>query len=263
MARTPPASAKAGEGDFVAALAKGLTILEAFTPQEPRLSLAKITHLTGLPKTTVFRLLQTLQKLGFVVFDEERKVFFPGPRAMSLGATALSAMDIVDVVQPHLNRLFQTTKEIVNYGILDGDAVVYCVRMGPRQLVRIDAPLGARVPVHNTAIGRAFLAFLPEDQRQDLLTRTSRNLPKAEASRLKKLISEAERAGYAICDGDADPDVRAVAVPIRDRRGKMGAAINVVAPISRMSFKRLVQDVVPLLFDCAEEIAQSVRRIGE
>ncbi len=263
MAHQPPGLVKTVEGDFVAALAKGLTILEAFTPQEPRLSLAKLTHQTGLPKTTVFRLLQTLQKLGFVIFDEERKVFFPGPRAMSLGATALSAMDIADVVHPHLNKLFQTTKEIVNYGILDGEAVVYCVRMGPRQLVRIDAPLGARVPVHNTSIGRAFLAFLPEDQRQSLLGRVSQDLPKAEASRLKKLINEAERTGYAVCDGDADPDVRAVAVPIRDRRGRMSAAINVVAPISRMSLKRMVQDVVPLLLDCAEEIAMSVRRIGE
>lgn len=246
----------------MAALAKGLTVLEAFTPQEPRLTLAEITQLTKLPKTTVFRLLQTLERLGFVIFDDERKVFFPGPRAMSLGATALSAMDIIDVIQPHLNKLFQTTNEIVNYGILDGDAVVYCVRIGPRQLVRVDTPLGARVPVHNTAIGRAFLGFLPEEQRKDLFRRISSALPKAQTVRLKKIVTEAERVGFAVCDGDIDPDVRAVAVPIRDHRGKMIAAINVVAPSSRMSLKKLAQDIVPVLRICANEISMSVQKIG-
>jgi hypothetical protein len=100
--------------NFVNSLKKGLNILETFTPENPKLKLQELTLLTGLPKTTVFRLLHTLTALNYVRFETKTREYFLGPKVMSLGYATLAGLDLREISKPYLEELSDISTEYVS-----------------------------------------------------------------------------------------------------------------------------------------------------
>jgi IclR family pca regulon transcriptional regulator len=248
----------AGDRNFVRGLARGLHLLAQFSPDNPRLTLAEISEGCGLPKTTTFRLLKTLTTLGYTVFDSERQLYFPGPRVMSLGFAALASIDFGELARTYLVELSRTVGETVNLAVRDGLEVVYCDRVATRKLVHVNISLGTRLPVHNTALGRCLLAFAPTTERQALLKQLKAALPGAVYSKLTEQLQAARQAGYALNDGDLEPGIRAVAMPVWGKGQSLTAAVNVAFPALRKKLSEIRTDIVPPLAACTKAISLSL-----
>ena len=190
---------------FVTALKRGLDVLESFTMAEPRLTLRQITKKTGLPKATVYRLLQTLISLNYVVFDSDAKVYFPAPRVLSLGYVVISGMGFREAANPYLKELARLTDQNVNLGILDGTDVVYIDRIRKRVILHFDLHIGSRLSAWRSSIGRAILAYLGEEEFENVMKKllkdvdTSKSLGSDGAYLVEKL-ERVRQIGYAVND---------------------------------------------------------------
>jgi IclR family pca regulon transcriptional regulator len=213
--------------EFITALARGLSVLQAFDRDRPELTLSELAGVTGLPPGTVRRCLITLQGLQYVG-DEGRK-FFLLPRVISIGAAYLDAARLEEVILPHLRELVATTGESSSLGILDGDCVLHLANYSAKRRIRMTAGVGSRLPAHATSLGRVLLASMPPARldayfaQASLRKMTARTV--TDAAQLRRILREVGRQGFARVVGELEEGLSSVAVPVRVA-GRTVAAIN-------------------------------------
>ena len=230
----PLADAIARHGDdpdFVTALARGLAVLLALSDKKRRMSIAQVSHLTGIPRAAARRSLHTLAKLGFVAVDDARR-FYLRPRVLSFSHGYLSASPLAVLAQPILDRLGETLHEACSLGTLDGDEIVYLARSASSRIMSANLNVGRRLPAYCTSIGHALLAHLPPQELADFLARV-RFHPYTEytptsADRLSPLLEEVRESGFAFASQLMEPRLCTLAVPVRDAGGHYVAGINVI-----------------------------------
>ena len=165
--------------DMIASLAKGLSVLECFGAERPRLAIAEVAEATGLDRATARRCLLTLHSLGYADYDG--KYFTLTPRVLRLGMGALASMPLPQIVQPWLDQLSEQIGQSVSVSILDGTDIVYVARAAQRRVMSIGLTPGSRLPAHSTSMGRVLLAAMPESEARavidasDLTPRTVRS----------------------------------------------------------------------------------------
>lgn len=222
-------------GGSIQSVARALTILELFSLQRPALTAVEVGELTGLNRATAYRFCQTLLALGYLE-DIGNRRFTPGLRTISLAQTALAIRSLPEVATPRLAKLQQETGEAVNMAVLDDTEVVYLVRLLANHLITLRLAVGSRLPAYATSLGRAILAFLPEDEAKDILRRTSlvALTPHTKVT-TKELLAELKtiRAqGYALNNQELSVGLRGIAAPVLDGNGRPIAAINISLPHS-------------------------------
>jgi IclR family pca regulon transcriptional regulator len=243
---------------FVTSLARGLKLLGAFTPDRPKLSFGELCGTCDLPRTTVHRLLGTLLGLDFLVFDEESRRYFPGPRAVSIGVAALNSMDMRERVRPYLLKLFQILDETISFAVQDRAEIVIFERVATRRIIAVDLSIGARLPIHNTSMGRCLLAFLPERERDDLIAELRHGLlGEADYLKLRRAVDQGLKRGYTISDQEFAPGLLAIACPVWDSNNRIFGAVNVALPAFRATLKQIEETVLPPLQDTARRISLS------
>lgn len=262
---------KANDRYYIEALGRGLHILEAFTVKTPSLSLTEISGAVGLDKSTVFRFVYTLEKLGYLTRDPETKRYRPGAGVLRLGYTALSSLGIRQIAQPFLKALSAQTGETTNMTVLDGQEVVYIARYRTRQIVGINLHVGSRLPAYCTSMGKALLSSMSQEELRDLLGEGPYEaLGPRTLTSLNALIAElaaVRQQGYAVNDEELAAGLRSVAAPIRDVENRIVAAVNISFPSARVSRHELEAELAPLVVQTAQEISLAlgadVRRMAE
>jgi IclR family pca regulon transcriptional regulator len=242
---------------FISALARGLAILSLFTPEQPKLTFSEICSRSKLPRSSVNRLLGTLLGLEYLAFDEETRRYMCGPRAMSLGFSALSAMDIRDLVRPYLITLYRTLDETVSYGVRDGLDVVIAERVSTRRVIAVELSVGSRLPLHSTSMGRCLVSFLPRTDCEALINALADRQSAASIAALRNAVEFAHRHGYAISREEFAPGLISVAMPVWDHTGRIKGAANVALPAFRASDEVIAERVVPALAEAARNISLS------
>lgn len=247
---------------FVNSLQRGLSILETFTRERPRLKLQELTLSTGLPKTTVFRLLLTLTSLNYVRFDPKAREYFLGPKVMSLGYATLAGLDLKEIARPYLEELSQLSGQNVNLAILDGTELVYIERITRKQLISTDHAVGSRVNSYATAIGRAILAYLNQQQLEAIFNKLLADPEAVEhigtrRERFLELLKRIRRNGYSSSNEEFIPGIRAIGAPIFDAKGSVDAAINMPVFSKSVSQKQLINHFAPMLLSTAADISVS------
>src|SRR6478736_3713426 len=156
-------------------LERGLAILSSFHSDRPLIGVSELSRGLDLSRSTAHRYVATLAKLGYLQQDPESKRYRLGPKVLDLGFSALNSMDLLEISAPHLRRLSDETQRTVNVAILEGVDVVYverCRAARPgQQEIDLNLHVGARLPAYCTAMGKAILAFVPEDRRDELIER--------------------------------------------------------------------------------------------
>jgi len=243
----------------VEALARGLDILELFTSQNTSLTLTESVSLLNLSKSTVFRLLSTLQTLGYLDLDPETRRYCPSLKVLQLGFTAINSLEVHQVARPHLERLAQELDETVSLCVLDGNHVIYVDRVRNKSIVGVMLKVGSRIPAHCTTIGKVLLADLPPDKLDlffnsaKLTQYTSRTMCMREVL-LSELV-KVRKNGYAICDGELAVGLRASGAPIYNRQQKAIAGINVTGASATISMNRLKKNIIPAIVRTAAQIS--------
>jgi IclR family pca regulon transcriptional regulator len=243
---------------YVAALGRGLRILEAFGDEAPTLSLTEISSAVGLDKSTVFRSVYTLEALGYLARDPQTKRYRPGLNVLRLGFAALNSMGLRPTAQPYLEALSAESGETTNMTVRDGAEVVYVARYKTSQIVSINLQLGSRLPVYCTSMGKAQLIDLSRDEVRSLLGEGPYPaLGPNTITDLDGLTRELDRVrqqGYAINDEELAAGLRSVAAALRDSEGHIVAAINISVPSARVSRSELEKRLAPLVKATAHDI---------
>nr|WP_235839909.1 IclR family transcriptional regulator C-terminal domain-containing protein [Derxia lacustris] len=258
--RAADAGAHAGDPDFMTSLARGLAVLMAFDDQQRALTCAQLSHRTGLSRAAVRRCLHTLAVLGFAGC-EDGKHFKLTPKVLALGHAYLSSSPLVALAPGVLDKLAARTGESCSVATLEGREIAYVARSkGGDRIMSIDLGLGSRLPAYCTSMGRVLLAALPPERLDaylaegEFVRRTSRTL--ATADKLREEIALVGAQGYAVNDQELEVGLRSIAVPVRDRRGQVAAALNIGTLTSRRSVAELETRLLPLLREAADEFGR-------
>ncbi|OLT17683.1 IclR family transcriptional regulator [Actinomadura sp. CNU-125] len=212
-------------------LARALGILIELG-EGPR-NLDELAGSAGVHKTTVLRLLRTLEAERFVHRDGDHR-FHLGSRMFALARASLERHGIRDVAAPHLAKLNETTGQTIHLGVFDGDDVVYLDKYDARHAIRMYSRVGLPMPRHATAIAKVLLADLPDARRRRIAesieyTRfTDRTIPGPH-----ELLAELDRVadrGHAMDDAEHETFIRCVAAPVRDASDRVVAAVSISVP---------------------------------
>lgn len=237
--------------------AKGLAVMGCFGQGHERLTIAAVAKLAALDRATARRCLITLERLGFASFDGRRYALTA--RVLTLGHAYLASTPLPEQLQPFLDRLAAAIEESCSCSILDGTDIVYVARSAQRRVMSISLGVGSRLPAYCASMGRVLLAAMDEDEALSILDRSTCTPLTAKAlgtrDELRTEIGRVRLQGYCIVDEELEMGLRSVAVPIRNRSGRVVAALNTGVQTSRASVARLRTELLPRLLETQRELA--------
>jgi IclR family KDG regulon transcriptional repressor len=248
--------------NLVQSVSRSLRILEAMGRSDNPQSLAEITDAVQLPKTTVHRLLETLQCEGYVEQNPITRQFLLSSKILELASSFLGRLDVREVARPILMELWQQSQETVHLGLLDNGEVLYVEKLESPHTIRMYSEIGRRAPLHCTGLGKALLANLPAEEIEQIvarrgLQRYTENTLVDQISLLEEIATIRSR-GVAFDNEEHEKSVRCVAAPVFDAQGQVIAAISIAGPAFRMTAERQ-QDLEPYVVKAAQRIS---RRLG-
>jgi IclR family transcriptional regulator, pca regulon regulatory protein len=242
--------------DFMQSLARGLDVLAAFSTLSPPHTVTQIANQTRLPRPVVRRCLHTLVTQGFVEELEHRYTVLP--RVLMLSGAYLSEKSLPVLAQPILEELRDLLRESCSLGVLDGEDVLYVARASTERIINIALYVGSRLPAYCTSMGRVLLAALPTQQRDEILEpatlvqRTPRTI--VDPHKLKGEIERVAKRGYSLVEQELELGLRSIAVPVRNRFGRVIAAVNIGTSSARVQSRHMEARYLPPLLNAAMKI---------
>jgi IclR family transcriptional regulator, pca regulon regulatory protein len=243
--------------EFMATLAKGLTVLALFNRDRPSMTLSQVAAGAGLSRATARRILRTLCVLGYVAQDGRQ--FCLTPTVLNIGFAYLSAQSWIERARPVMKELSERFQESCSAAVLQGTEVVYVADAPGRRLVSVQTAPGSRLPAFHTSLGRSQLGALPDAEiwrrlrsvRLQAFTGSTITDPQALFARVR----EDHAQGFSIVDEELEQGLRSIAVPVVSRSGQAVAAIALSSHASRTSPGDLRDAFLPALREAARDIA--------
>ncbi|MDR2154200.1 MAG: IclR family transcriptional regulator [Burkholderiaceae bacterium] len=258
-ASTTDDHADAGHDRYnVPALERGLRLLSEFSRRTPTLSAPELARRFDLPRSTVFRLLTTLENLGFLERVEGGREYRLGLAVLRLGFDYLASLELTQLGTPLLQRLCDELGVPCNLVVRDGRSVVYVAKVVPPSFFTSSVTVGTRLPAHATIFGRVLLsdtgltqlrALYPEERLESF----SPNTPPT-VERLHELLQADRERGYVIGEGFFESSISTIAAPVRDDDGQVVAALGVTINASRIDPARF-EDTVRHVRESASEMS--------
>jgi IclR family transcriptional regulator, pca regulon regulatory protein len=263
----PPTSGPPVERDprYSSSVQSGLAIVQCFSSETHALGIAELADMLGLSRATTHRYAVTLVALG--VLDQTRtRKYLLAPRAASAGMAVLGEIALRSNCEPVLRKLRDQSRHTVSLAVLDGARVTY-VRRLPAHLkgqyeADLDLRAGAHLPLHCSALGKALLVSLPEEERRDLLSTITltRHGPNTIVTKkgLREEMERVQKDGVAFSDEELAPGVRSVAAAVSDTAGGRRLAVDITAPAGAYSVQQLRSKLAPLLVSAAKDITAAL-----
>jgi DNA-binding IclR family transcriptional regulator len=254
-----PASRSArNSDDNLKSLVKLVQVLECFSFNDRALSLADICQRTGFPRSTAYRLMSSLREVGFLDQDRERDRYRLGIKLFELGSVALANLDLHREARPMVDALRRISGQAVHLAIFDGVRAVVIQRAESAN----DAPGASsfieNAPAHCTSVGKAMLAFQPEEIVDRLI---ARGLPRftdatlTDGRVLKDELAKVRLRGYAIDDGEHQPGLRCIGAPIRNQAGQVLAGLSISGPAWQIPATQ-IEDFARVVMHHADAVSQ-------
>lgn len=244
---------------FVTALARGLDILSCFRSGEKMLGNQELAERARLPKSTVSRLTYTLTKLGYLQYDDEVGKYRLGTASLALGSAMLSKLDIRQYARPYMQELADFSHATVSLGMRDRLSMIYVENCRSQSALTLRLDVGARIPIAQTAMGRAYLAVCPASERNDILERV-RELDEFRWPSIREGVERAveEYRTHGVCTsfGDWQPDVNAIAVAFKPAHGSSILSVNCGGPAFKLSPEFLLREARPRLIALSDQLRQ-------
>jgi len=260
--RRPPPKPKE-DRHFVTALARGLEVLSCFRTGESTLSNQELAQRCHLPKSTVTRLTMTLTKLGYLIHVPESGRYRLGTACLALGSAMLTRLDVRKIARPMMQELASATNATVSLGVRDRLSMIYVENCRSAAALTLTLDVGSRIPVATSAIGRAWLAAVPEAERQTVLQQV-RELddlawPAIERG-IQRAMEDYRTLGVTCSFGDWQKDVNGIARAFDPGNGLPVMAINVGGPSFNLAPDVLLREVRPRLIELVARIEEAMPR---
>lgn len=241
----------------VRAVERALQILGCFNDENPVRGVSEIAQAVGLHKATTHRIVTTLLNYGYLERADDDQRYRLGLRLAGLGFKVIRRMDLRREAIPYMNQLVEQWDEICDLSIFDEGRVFYVEVLRGSHALTISAAIGQRLPAHCTASGKLFLAYLPREELESILSKPIRAYTGKTITTPETLLQQFDairRQGYSFDDEELEAGIRAVAAPIRNHKSEIIAGISIAGPTSRMSDDRISQ-IIPSLIDTAQSIS--------
>ncbi len=237
-----------------------MQILSAFDSEHAERGVSEIAEVTGLHKATTHRIIMTLLNGGFLERAPDGERFRLGLRVVELGLGALRRLDVRRVAFPYMQQLVERFEETCDLCIYDRGRVLYLEVVHSEHSLTIAARVGRRLPVHCTASGRVFLAFLPPEVAESVLAApltacTEKTV--TSPARLREELEATRQRGYGLDDEEFEDGIRAVSAPVRDIDGNVVAALSMPGPSSRLTPER-IPEIAHALVEAASAISARI-----
>ncbi|HWP34345.1 MAG TPA: IclR family transcriptional regulator [Thermodesulfobacteriota bacterium] len=244
---------------IIQSVSHALDLLEEFQGDADELGVTELSKRLKLHKNNVFRLLATLESRGYIEQNKATENYRLGLKSLELGQTFIRQMGLLRQARPVMESLVEACNETTYVGIVRENYVVYLDVVEAKQTVRVVNRVGARLPVYCTAMGKAQLAYESEDEIERLLpAKELKRYTENTITELPKLLEHLRKVaeqGYAVDDREFEPDVKCVAVPIRDYTRRVVGGISVSAPAIRLPQERIERELAPLVKKAGAEIS--------
>lgn len=242
-------------------LVRGLEILRLFSGENPTLSLAQIATKLGVSRNVPYRLVYTLQKMGYLAQDPETKRYSLTPKVLELGFAYLNNLQLPEIAAPYLKKLKDETGASVHMGILDGKEVVYVAREAQNGIstFQVHINIGSRLPAYATSLGKALLAYQSPEYLEKIFQGVKlqpyTKQTKTQIEDLKQELKEIREQGYAFSNEEFEIGIKSIAAPVFNRSREAIASVNVVIPASIATDERLMGSILPRLLKTTKELS--------
>jgi DNA-binding IclR family transcriptional regulator len=245
----------------VRSLVRALSLLDVLASNPAKRSLRDVARAAGIPPSTTHRLLHSLQQKGYVAQDPITSEYGLGESLILLGRKAEQQRNVRTVARPHLEKLAQDTCETVNLTTVVDSSVVQLDHVDSPNMLKVTWDSGKRFPIHASASGKVFLAFLPVSERKRIL-----NTIKPQAFTKRTIVDPAKwlaelrairERGFALDDAEREEGVRCVAAPVFDAKGAVIAAVSISGPSMRLSLPKL-HKLASLVLETCRMISSSL-----
>jgi len=229
------------ERNLVQSVLKALGILEVIC-RGRNCGVRELSEKTGINRSTVNRLVVTLERAGYVEQEKDRGKYRASLRLFELGNAVIQHLDIYEQAYPIMQSLSEKTEETINLAILDGNQVLYVLKIDSPHMLKSSASIGSRSPVYCNASGKVILAYLPEDKRRDFLPEEFYLFTPNTLKNVTELNAELSRVrvnGFAVDNEEWSLNSKALAAPVRNHDQKIIAALTIAGPMVRLTSQRI------------------------
>jgi IclR family pca regulon transcriptional regulator len=246
--------------DYVASLARGLSVIRAFSRSRPSMTLSEVAASAEMNRAAARRFLLTLVREGYA--ETDGKYFRLRPKILELGFSALSSLTFAELAEPPMADLAAELGETCLAAVLDGEDCVYIARATAPRVVSVDIDVGSALPAFAMSTGRVLLGALSDEELDRWLDEfrpakyTDRTV--TSRARIKEDVVTVRERGWSIVDQEYEIGFRSLSVPIKDQGGAIVAALNVCCPSPRVSLEQMRREFLPAAKRTAEEIQRSL-----
>jgi len=220
-------------------LTNAVQLMDCFSKDEPYLGVREAARMTDISTSTVGRVFASLKELGLLVQDMETQKYSLAGKVLAWAEVYTATLDVRRIALPYIYDLQRFTGETISLYILEGKDRVCVERLESEQNIRMVARVGRYLPLHAGSAGKLFLAYMTDEERQEVLDTEEREaFTPLTITDPDELLAECERIvaqGYALSHGEWTPDASGVAAPIFNQRGVMVSAITISGPTARFT----------------------------
>jgi IclR family KDG regulon transcriptional repressor len=247
--------------ESIRAVERALDVLLCFSMQTPELNMTQISEKVGMHKSTVHRLLATLERRRFVQRDPISGIYRPGIRLLQMSYLALGEINFRQIAIPFMHRLQEQFRETVDLAILDGNDVVFTDVVESPQRVKLAASPGQRLPACSTASGRAILAYLPETEAVRVCEQNNHEFIPFKKVSLDEFIQHlriTRERGFSLDEEMLEEGINAVGAPILSINNKPVGSIAIAGPAYRLDHAKLLE-IGPAVAKATAQISRDIR----
>jgi DNA-binding IclR family transcriptional regulator len=251
--------------ESIRAVERALDVLLCFSMNAPELSMTQISEKVGMNKSTVHRLLGTLEARKFVERDPVTGLYSPGNRLLQMAFLTLNKNHLGEVSAPYMKKLNEQHRETITLSILDDSDVVYFSVLESPQTVKMAARPGQRLPAFCTASGKVMMAYSDEKAVQKIFDRGFPEYTRytiRDSETLIHIFRLVQERGFAYSEQEYEEGINAVAAPILDRHKKPLAALAVAGPAYRLSVERMME-IGPSVAAASKEISRELELLSQ
>lgn len=251
--------------DFAQTLARGLACLEQLAEAEAPVTCAELARAVDVSRAAARRILLTLESLGYV--KEERGYYVSAPKVLSLGRGVLRRTNVWNAASSVVVSLADQLNEPCSISVLEGLDIMFVSRDSTRRIYTSRLGVGDRLPAHSSASGKMLLASLPVDELDQRLAGTvlARLGPASVTNpeTLKARLAEVRQADFASAIDEMEAGTISIAVPLRERSGRVVAAMSVASHRDRMTPEAIISGILPQLREAAQRVEGMMRDFQE
>lgn len=245
-------------GYLIKTVLNSLELLEAFKGEQPELGVSELSKILKLHKNKIFRLLATLEHMGYIEQDPFTENYRLGLKSLELGQSFIHHLRLLSIAKPVLKGLVDSINESAYVGFIREKNVIYLDIVEAEQVLKVVSRVGNMLPIYATAIGKCQIAFESKDAVEKLLPEKLKAFTKNTITGKDELFKELEmikKQGYAIDNEELDEGIICVGAPLRDYTTHIIGGISVSAPVMRTSPEKLKNIIIPLTIEASNVIS--------